>query len=149
MSSLYKKFKTDDNSEKNGVFFDYGDYRVRMARLGGLHNKFSKRHEELMKPYRRVPRDELDIKVYKRVTIQAFVETVILSWDTKVDEEWVSGIESAEGLVPATKENIRKVLEDLPDLFVELQATAADRDNFLAQQREADAENLPPASNTP
>lgn len=142
--SLFKNFKTDPNAEKNGVLIEYGEFRLRLARIGGSNTDFAKRYEELMKPYRRVPKDQLKADVQEKIVTTVFTETVIKpnTWQTLVDGEWVDGIESESGeIIPATAENMAKILLELPDLYNALFKEANSITNFLAEARQEDAKN--------
>lgn len=156
MASLNELFKTDENLEKNGVLFDYGDFRLKMIHVGAKNQKVSKLFKDLMKPYRHVP-EELREGIYEKVQLQVMAKAIIVlnSWESKVDGEWKLGInvDGSGDLLPPTVDNIVSVLTALPQLYKGLFSAAADVDNFkevkeTAGNVEADIENLSGSSST-
>ena len=146
--SMYERFRTDKNLEKNGIVIDYCEFRVTIARAGSANPKFVREHEKLTKPVRRLieqealPRDrELSINR------ELYAKAVILNWEVKETgkdgkETWKQGIEGADGsILPFTEENVMATFENLHDLFVDLQIQANTMKLFLASNREADAKN--------
>jgi len=141
--SLYSTFTSDKELETKGVAIDYGDFEIVLARAGGANHNFAKVANAKIKPYRRmmeagtVP-PELDNKL----TAEIYAHSVVLGWRTKVDGEFVEGIEGPDGeLIPPTRENIIKTLIDLPDLLAEIVRQAQDLALFKEEEREEDLGN--------
>lgn len=141
--SLYERYETSPQLEKTGIVADFTDFRVKLARAGGSNTAFQKRMEFLTKPYRRmISSGNIDIELIRKLTAKAYAETVILDWETLVDREYVSGIETKDGaIMPVTPELVESVLLDLPDLFVDIQEYAQNASLFRADILEHDAKN--------
>ncbi len=138
--SLYKNFKTDGNVEKLGVVLEYGNnskgkpMSIRIARAGGNNTKFSKTVEFKTRPYRRQLQNEtLEQEVSDRILREVYAEAVILGWDNVEDE---AGKEMA-----FTKENVIKLLTDLPELFKDIQEQSQKTALFRAELLENDSGN--------
>ena len=132
---LYKKFKTDPKIEEKGVWIDYGDgVKVKIARAGGANAAFKKAVERHARKYRHqlrtglMPADKADA-----VLREVFADTVILDWEGVTDEDG--------NVLEFTRENVVKVLEDLPDFFQDLQEQASNIELFKAEVLEKDLKN--------
>ena len=137
--SMYENFETDKKCEREGVWTDYGQFRVRLSRAGGANKDFQKVLDRLTRPYRRaIATDTLDNEVANELLRRAYAKAVIQGWETKIDDEFVSGIESPDGedLIDVSQESIVKVLADLPDLFIDLQGQATSLALYRASLQE-------------
>lgn len=149
--SLYKKFATDKKAEAEGVLYEVpGMFRVRLARVGGDNKKFLKKLNELMKPYRKIAKDDLPEATQKKINLEVYCTTVILprTWQSWVKDEseaggaWVDGIEDSTGsVIPATAENYQKVLGELSDLLLVLIQEAADPALYRTEALEHEIKN--------
>lgn len=142
--SGYAAFKTNKGLEETGVWFDYGKFRLLCARSGGSNRRFARMFEAKTRPYQRaIKTDTLDIELSNRLMRELFAEAVILDWNTKNDEgQWVQRIELPDGsLGPVTRENILLVLEDVPELWADIQNEAQKAANYRDAVREANAGN--------
>ena len=118
--SPYAMFKTDKNLEENGIWLDYGDFRILVARAGGNNQKYKIRLAAKMKPYiRAIHNGTMSEEKAENILREVYTETVILAWETKnIHGDFVSGILDEENnIIPDTKENILKTLEDLDELY--------------------------------
>lgn len=140
--NLYNTFETNKDLERDGIVLDYGfnskdePIQIRIARAGGANTKFAKVLEQKMKPYKRaIANDTMDNKVAEKLLIEAYADAVILSW---------TGVEDREGnSLEFTRDNVVKVLTDLPDLFMDIQAQSQKSALFRAELREAEQGNSP------
>lgn len=142
--SMYENFSTDAQSEQEGVWVDYGQFRVRLARAGGANKNYQKVLERESRPFRRaIATDSLDSEVAANILRKAYAKAVITGWETKRDDEWVSGIEQpgTDELAAFNRENVERVLKDLPDLFVDLQGQASGIAMYRAGLREDSGKN--------
>lgn len=142
---LYSLFATDKKAEEEGRWIDYldADTRVRVTRAGGKNKKFQRVLEALTKPHKRaIQADMMSNEKMREITMQAFLESVIVDWQTRVDGEWVPGIQNKDKeVVPFTKEAAKQVLTDLPDLFDDIVDYAQKSAMFREEGLEADAGN--------
>lgn len=145
---MFKQFRTDTNLEKQGIWLDYGDFRVRVARAGGANTMFNKSIEHKTKPYRRaIQAETFDRDRIQTLVREAFVDTIVLAWEvnkgTSDDPKWEPGIEGEEEgtVLPYTKENVLNTFKALPDLFTDVQEQAAKSALFRQELREEDVKN--------
>lgn len=148
--SLYSTFNSDEALETQGVEVDYGEFKLNLARAGGANHKFSKVANNKIKPYRRMmEHGTLPQDLDNKLTAEIYAETVILGWWTKrpahedADADgWVNAIEDKDGgLIPATRENVCKTLEALPDLLRAVMEQAQDVSLYRNEDREDDLGN--------
>lgn len=140
--SLYNTFETDKSLERDGIVLDYGfnsknqPIQIRIARAGGANTKFAKVLEQKMKPYKRaIANDTMDNKVAEKLLIEAYADAVILGWE---------GVEDREGSpLEYNRDNVVKVLTDLPDLFIDIQQQSQKSALYRAELREAEQGNSP------
>lgn len=125
--SMYEQFQTDPDLEKNGIFIDYGEFRVTLARAGGANKQYAKLLEAKTKPYRRAIQIEtMDNEKAMDLLLEAFAEAVVLNWEVKDGDKWKKGIEGPDGdVIPFNTDNVIKTLRALPDLFNDLQEQAS------------------------
>lgn len=135
--SFYKQFSTDPKLEaESGVLLDYGaSGKILIHRAGGANKKFAAVLTAKLKPYRRqIEAGTMDDGVASRILAEAYADSVIKEWE---------GVCDAEGKpIPFTRDNVIKLLTDLPELFKDIQEQAASVSNFRAEQVAADTEAL-------
>lgn len=140
MGGIYAQYKTDPKVEQEGVVLELGLNQrgemaaLRIARAGGANVAFSKLVEQKLKPHKRaVQTDSLDKAVADNIMKDVYASTVVVGWENMEDE-------NGEPL-EFTKDNVLKVLNDLPDLWADVQATSLKASLYREQVREADAKN--------
>lgn len=140
MSSSYKAFKTDPEAEKKGVWVDYGEFRVLLARAGGRNKDYAKVMDDLSRPYRRAIKAEtLPDDIADNILMGAFLRTVIKAWEVKQEDgSWASGMEHPETgeLLPFNQENAQLLLRALPDLYTDLKMMANNNEIYRQSVRE-------------
>lgn len=149
MSSMYDQFETDANLETAGIWIDYGDFRVQIARAGGANKKYLSYAEAKTKPFRRaiqagtMPEDRSRALLY-----DIYAKTVVLNWQISDGEnkdgttKWKNGIHAKDGSVlEVTPENVMLTFRNLPALFVDLQSAAEGVALFRKEEMEADGKN--------
>jgi len=141
--SLYSTFTSDKELETKGVAIDFGDFEVVLARAGGGNHNFAKVANAKIKPYRRMMEaGSIPPELDNKLTAEIYGTAVVLGWRTKVDGEFVEGIEGPDGeIIPPTRGAIIKTLTDLPDLLAEIVKQAQDLSLFKAEEREEDLGN--------
>lgn len=133
--STYGAFKTDPILEQNGIWLDFGTAgKILVARAGGSNSRFEKRLMALTKPYRKaIQTDTLDKKTDTSIILEAFLDTVILSW------EGVTGEDGND--LPFNKENAKKLFTDLPDFFRSVKMSAENAALYRSVMNEDDLKN--------
>lgn len=117
-------FETDPEKEVAGVWNNFGDFRVRLARMGGAN---AAAQRELAERSARL--NVAKIKENEATTIlrQVVVRHLVTGWQMLVDDDWRDGIALASGTVlPATRKNLLRRLAELPWLVNELFKAASD-----------------------
>lgn len=142
-ASVYGAFKTDKDLERTGVWMDYGGFRVKIARSGGSNKPYLRLLEAKLRPYQRAIKTEtIDPDLAEGIMYEVFAKTVIVGWETKVDDKWVAKLQTLDGkLVNASPEAIVTVLKALPDLFSDLQEQSMKAAIFREEIRDANAGN--------
>lgn len=140
---MYDTFETDPNMEQEGVFLDYGDFRVRIAHAGQGNSKYVKYAEKKLKPVRKaMEAGALGNERSMAIMIDIYSESIILDWQVRDGDEWKSGIEARDGSVMKfTKENVENTLRALPNLFLDIQQQAQSIANFRRADLESEAGN--------
>lgn len=140
---MYDIFETDENLEIAGIWLDYGDFRIKIASAGQGNKKYVKFAEKALKPIRRAMQAGA-VSNERSMAIMAdiYVNTIVLAWEVKTDDGWKPGIEGRDGeILPFNKEEVRKVFEALPNLFIDVQEQAAAISNFRKQEIEEESGN--------
>ena len=131
MKSPYEVFKTDTDLEKAGIWLDYGDFKIRIARAGGSNSAYSTMLTKVMRPIQR----RLDLNLVtdeearKKLAV-VFARTVLLTWEDVADEDG----EEMEFSV----DNAVKLLTDLPDLLTDIMSQATQSILFRPFEEEAE-----------
>jgi hypothetical protein len=140
--SLYKHFKTDTAAEQKGVVLEYPHLAnddgsvpsVRIARAGGSNDAYLKCIDVKFKPHRRaIQNGTLPRKIWEKLTREAFAETVVIGWENVQDETGKS--------ITFSKDAALKLLEDLPELFKDIQEQSSDIALYRADVQEMSAKN--------
>ena len=134
MPGIYSIFGTDADLEQKGFCLQYGEAEFIIARAGGANTAFQRVMESKMRPHRAsMNAGTMDETVSKKLLAEAYSEQIIKAW-TGVKDEAGEDLEF-------TKENVVKLLLDLPDLFVELIAESQRISNFVKAAAEEDSKS--------
>lgn len=142
---MYDTFETDSTMEQEGVFLDYGDFKVRIAHAGQGNSKYVRYAEKKLKPVRRaMEAGALGNERSMAIMIDIYSKTIVLDWMVRDPEgDWKSGIESRDGkILPFTEENVAETLRALPNLFLDIQQQASSIANFRKAELEEDSGNF-------
>ncbi len=142
--SMYDKFKTNSDLEKEGVIHDYGDFRITIARAGGSNSSFVKMLEAKSRPHRRaIQTESMDSVLADNILRETYAAAVILNWEVKNEAgEFEEGIEAEDGsILPFTTANVSDTLKNLPDLFKDIQEQASKAALYLQSIQELEAGN--------
>jgi hypothetical protein len=137
----YSKFKTDKKAEQEGIWLNYGDFRVKVARSGGANSTYRKELEKATQPYlRAIKTGTMDDSVAEKIHHDVFARTVVLDWNVNTAEKgeepiWVAGIEhpDTEEVVPYTPEIGVEVFTIAMELFLDLREAAGNSSNFRTE----------------
>lgn len=140
---LYSTFKTDAELETKGSVLDYGDFQIRIAFAGGANKKYTKYAEAKLKPLTRaIETGAVDEERSRAIMADIYAKTIILEWQTIVDDEPKMGIEGPDGeLLEFNEQNVKETLIALPHLFTDIQEQANSIALFRQKQLEDEAKN--------
>lgn len=140
---MYDVFETDEALEANGVWIDYGDFRVLLASAGQGNKNYVRYAEKKLKPVRRaLESGALSNERSQALMADIYAKTIVLSWETQQDGKMKAGIEDSEGkIIPFNEANVEATLKALPRLFMDLQEQAASLANFRKGELEDEAKN--------
>lgn len=145
MKSPYDAFEVDDRAASEGVWLDYGSFRIRIARAWQNNHGFTRLLDASMKPYRRLLENgTMDQEVLKSVMADVYSKRIILSceYKDKDGKTWKAGIIGKDGKVlPSDPEHVKKLLLDLPDLFDDIVNQSKSLELFKRDIAEVEAKN--------
>lgn len=147
MATAYQMFQSDKDAEREGVFINYGAFRIRVARAGGSNQRFRRLMQAKLKPYRhQLDNETMDEGVSEQLLREAYAEAVVLGWESKVTgddgvERWEPWLDTPDGKLEYSVANCVKVLTDLPELFRDLQQVSSKVALYRKSEEEADAKN--------
>lgn len=137
---LYSSYKTDENLETAGIALVVGETDagkkvcIKIARAGGANKAFQRVLAAKTRPYRRqIDQNTMSNSVMEGLMAEVYADTVVLDWENVTDEN--------DNPLDCTRENIIKVFTDLPDLFSDVRAGAADSSAFRAEILDAVVKN--------
>jgi hypothetical protein len=134
LGSPYKTFKADPSMEQEGIWLDYGDFKIRIARAGGSNVNYAKALEKQAELNKTAIRTNTIKSAQSRaLMIKVYATSVLLDWEDVQDENGQT--------LPFTADNAEKVLTDCPDLFDDIRAQAASLALFRRELLEEAAKN--------
>lgn len=142
--SMYKQFATDANLESDGIWLDYDEFRVLVARAGGSNKKYNSYAETATKPFRRaIQAGTMSTERMQAILFDIYSKTVVLNWQAKnEDGDMVDGIPDEDNnLLEVTPENIVQTFKNLPALFLDIQQAAESISLYKKEEMEADSKN--------
>lgn len=146
---MYNNFEADPLRETEGVFLDYGDFRVRIAHAGQSNKRYVAYAEKKFRPVRQAMNaGVLSNERSLAIIADIYANVIILDWEVASKKEdgsivWKQGIEDRDGsILPFNVENVINTLKALPNLIIDLQAQAQSIANFRRAEVEIDSGNL-------
>jgi len=140
--SLNKLFKTDKALETEGIVIEYKENGKVIAwfkckRPGGRNSEYQRILTEKIKENRQELFGDQTGELEKKIMAEVYAEAVILGWGGEI-------YDSEGNPAVCAKDNIVWLLiDEAPDLFIDLQNRLADRDKW---QREVETKNSRTAS---
>ncbi len=122
-------FKTDQKLDVEGIWLDYGDFRIKIGRAGATNKRFKKTFEARMKPFRRAMQsDTMNTDVADKITREVWAETIVITWDSPLG----ANVMPYKGEAFAFNiDNCKKLFEELPDLFIDVREQSMKLGLFL------------------
>lgn len=133
--TLYRDYKTDPEVEQNGVWFPYGeDVKILLARAGGANKKFQRCGDKAATKYKReLDMNRLPAEEANQAVVEMYADSVVMDWKNVTDENDES--------LAFNRENVIKVLTDLPDLFRRVQEDAQNMQVYKEYRDGEDSKN--------
>jgi hypothetical protein len=146
---LYDQYEANPDLEANGIWLDYGTFRVRTRFTGGANKAYTKVLEATMKPFRRViDQGALPEERSKSLLMGVYAKTIVADWETAEETmedgtiKWKKGIETKDGtLIPVNPQNVLMTFQNLPNLFLDIVNAATSATNFRLANLEEDGKN--------
>lgn len=147
--SMYEQFETDAKLEAEGIWIDYGDFRILIGRAGGGNKKYLSYAEAKTKPFRRaIQAGTMPEERSRALLYDIYAKTIVLNWQVADGEnedgstKWKNGIHAKDGgIIDVTPDNVVLTFKNLPALFMDLQGSAESISLFRKEEMEADAKN--------
>lgn len=132
--SAYDQFESDNDLELSGVWCPVGTMQFKLARAGGENENFVKLASKKFKPFQAaIAADAMPKELATELVLDVFIETILMDWKDVYDRDGT--------LLVFSKDAAKKLLTDLPNLFVALQQDAQKVANFRKVNLEAAAGN--------
>lgn len=145
--SLRKTYLIDSNKIENGVPFELTPNEdgttptFFISRMSTSNQKYRKIAEKEMRPYRRqIELGTMGADKMTPVTIRIFCKALLTGW-TNILLSDVTGDDTSEGFAEFSEDNAIKLFTELPELFEEVAAFAADMSNFRAEELDEASKN--------
>lgn len=136
--SIYDDYETSEELENKGAEVklkpnsDGSIPTFIIAAAVRTNQKFASAVEKATRPFKRST-NSLDSKTAEAIYLKVFLDTVLKGWKNIQDKNGAD--------IPYTRENAEKLFKQLPRLYDELNARAAEVDTFKEEVREEDAKN--------
>ena len=132
-------FKTSSKLEQEGIWLDYGDFRIKITRAGATNKRFKKFLDDKMKPHRRaMANDTLSDDLAEKLTREVWAEAIVLGWDSPLGENVMPYKGAA---FQFSVDNCKTLFQDLPDLYIDVREQSLKLGLFLDGDAELDAGN--------
>lgn len=133
--NLFKAYKTNHKNEVEGTWVEFGNgVAFKLARESETNQEYQAKYTALIEKHsREIATGSIDPEVDKKASLDLFLECTLKDWRGVTDEEGNS--------LEFSTDNARWLMEQLPDLYIELKREAGRRKNFLAHKDEQDAKN--------
>lgn len=133
---IYSKFSNDKKLEsETGIKLDLGDSEsITILRAGGSNRKHIAYVRAKYQAHRyKIEKNLMNEEEGTLLNADIYAETIIIAWE---------GIKDKDGnILEFTKENVIKILVDLPELFSLIKEEAEKFENFHEDEIKADEKN--------
>ena len=120
--------------EKNeGIWFAIEEAQFKCLRAGGSNEKFSKAVRKYNQKRRAIANGVISREEADKSLAEIYADCIVLDWKGVTDEQ--------DKPLPFNRENVIKLLTDLPDLFDALAVYCSSYENFLDDEAKATAKN--------
>ena len=151
MTNPYEVFETEEDLEKDGVWLDYGSWRVKAARAGGRNTLWAKEITKMSRKHNLSTTKNLGKEQSDKIMAGVYAKAVIKDWEVKVKDEegnenWQRGIHLKDEngnvqIEEPTRKNITRALIDLPDLFEDIRQQTTEMSTYQNERIEEQVKN--------
>ena len=135
MKTLYEAFATNKDYEQKGVILGFGVAKFKVRRAGGSNRRYFSALMNALQPHRRaMDAGLLSQEKQAEILMDVYFAEVVVGWEDVTDE--------AGNVLDFTLENFKRVMADLPDLWVTLRNEADNVRNFQNAEAKLDGETL-------
>lgn len=137
-NSLRNALKTSPKLERDGIWLEQGNTKVKLRRAGGSNTEYNAAMAKIATEHGRalklnlMPDDKANAMLH-----EVYAEHVVVAWQTLVTGEdgkevWADGIEQegTDKLAPVTLENVVAYWKDVPEWFATCKETAESHQGF-------------------
>ena len=138
----FEMFETEEGYEVDGVWQDFGDFRIKLARSGGRNTAYNKMLADEIKKLGKATFEAIEPEEASALVQRVFVKTIIKNHEVKdEDGKWKQGVfirkDGKICTVPFNHKNMELCLKQLPDYWNKIQEYA---DDYTVFKREVEKE---------
>lgn len=141
-------FGTDKQAESEGVWQEFDDFRIRIARQGGSNSRYYAAVAKNAKPHKRAIQTETaSPEIVTAIGLRSFAEACVTGWQYK-DESgaWKDGIQDTDDsgelvVLPPTVDNMVATFRKYPDLFEDMSKQSQRISMYRSMVNEEDVKN--------
>ena len=134
----YAAFNIDQSLEEEGRWIDYGDFRVKVARMGGKNTAYSKAMLDISKKYSVSSIKRMNEEKSSKLLNELYINTLIKGWEVwdYDKEEWVAGVHdySTGEIVEPSFDNIFSVFNNFVELRSDILQKSDNKDNYIKEE---------------
>ena len=131
-------YATDKKVEAEGVWLPYKGFELCIKRASASNPKFAAARAVLSKRYgRKIDKGILSEEKVTRMLAELYADHVVIAWKGVLDPE----DSERKKLLPYTRENVIRMLVELPVVFDDVAQYAVDLETFRSEQTEEVAKN--------
>lgn len=139
MTDIYKMFSTAADLEKEGVWMDFGDFRVCVSRAGKGNDRYVAKMMEVQRKYKQqLQRQTLTPEQHDEALRRVYADCIVTGWRGVTDRNGKK--------LPFNSDNVFTLFTELPDFFETIREFSENFANFREQELEDTAKNSAPAS---
>ncbi|WNO48461.1 hypothetical protein [Achromobacter phage SE2] len=138
----YAQFASDSNAESEGIWINYDQFRVLLARAGGSNRSYMQAADRKHRAMRR--QGSQGVIAMQKLSRELLVEACIKDWEVRgKDGKFMPHtIQLPNGTIEKfSKENVEAVIFALPNLADALNNEANNEQLYLAEELQAEAGN--------
>jgi len=139
--NVYAMFDMDHSVEVDGFWSEYGDFRVKIARMGGKNTEYTKTLMNLGKKYQAAGKTNIPDDKLVEIGNEIIADGIIKGWEVRDDEtgEWVPDKMYAYpsgDIVDYSREEVLNIMNNLEELRKDIEDKSNAKRNYLKAYQE-------------